>query len=200
MKNASIKISSNSSSSVNATEAGNSLQLQLIEGFISSRSTGVKYKDSYTNFLFNVEEKELARLIADEALQLGIAIATNGSKQEIIAESADLFYNVMVALKRKNASVQDVMSEIVNRIKDSATASELKKIEQALECVVEAKNPSIADKVKSISSKVAASVKKEVKKITTATKKVAKKPVAKKAVAKKPAAKKVVAKKATSEN
>lgn len=112
-------------------------QMELMDAFVEKRvnAKNANANSSLTVFLWNVDLKELARLVADEALQFGINLATKSSSKELVNEASDLFYTMFVALKRRGVKMGEVMDEITNRIKDSATKTENKRIEALMESV-----------------------------------------------------------------
>lgn len=79
---------------------------------------------SYTAFLSNCGAEKIAKKVTEEAFEVAIA-SLDGSghksgKEQVILETADLFYHVLVLLASKNIELEDVMEELKkrNKIKD----------------------------------------------------------------------------------
>jgi phosphoribosyl-ATP pyrophosphohydrolase len=81
-------------------------------------------KKSYTAFLASCGSEKIAKKVTEEAFEVAIA-SLDGSghksgKEQVILETADLFYHVLVLLASKNVELKDVMVELDrrNKIKD----------------------------------------------------------------------------------
>jgi len=74
-------------------------------------------KISYTSFLVNKGEKYCLNKIKEECLELVSSAKSN--KKNIIHESADLIYHLLVLLELKKVSFSSVIKELKRRTKFS---------------------------------------------------------------------------------
>jgi phosphoribosyl-ATP pyrophosphohydrolase len=74
-------------------------------------------KISYTSFLINKGEKHCLNKIKEECLELISSAKSN--KKNIIHESADLIYHLLVLLELKKVSFSSVIKELKRRTKFS---------------------------------------------------------------------------------
>lgn len=87
--------------------------LARLEGVIAERaSRGTD--ESYTARLLASGRRRLAQKVGEEAVEVTIA-ATTGSDQEVIAESADLLYHLLVLLRERDISLARVVDELEGR-------------------------------------------------------------------------------------
>tara|TARA_Y100001935_G_C17128888_1_gene419572 strand:- start:349 stop:621 length:273 start_codon:yes stop_codon:yes gene_type:complete len=73
-----------------------------------------KNKNSYTNKLLRLGPKKIAQKFGEEATEL-IVDYLNGSKKRTIEEAADLIYHLLVLLKSKKISLNDINKELSKR-------------------------------------------------------------------------------------
>lgn len=71
-------------------------------------------EDSYTNYLLNKGLDKTLKKIGEEATEVIIA-AKNEDKNEMICETADLLYHLMVAMVQKDITWENIFKEIKNR-------------------------------------------------------------------------------------
>jgi phosphoribosyl-ATP pyrophosphohydrolase len=71
-------------------------------------------KDSYVNTLVTSGLDRVLKKIGEEAGEVIIA-AKGSSKDELINESADLLFHLMLVLKSKDCSIQDVVDVLESR-------------------------------------------------------------------------------------
>ena len=71
---------------------------------------------SYTSYLFREGLDKISKKIGEEAAEVIIA-AKNEKNEEIIAESADLLYHLLVLLKLYDISLEEILSELESRSK-----------------------------------------------------------------------------------
>jgi phosphoribosyl-ATP pyrophosphohydrolase/phosphoribosyl-AMP cyclohydrolase len=71
---------------------------------------------SYTNYLFDHGIDKICKKIGEESAETIIA-AKNNVSGEIIYETADLFYHILVMLEDRNVPLQAVFSELRGRQK-----------------------------------------------------------------------------------
>lgn len=69
---------------------------------------------SYTNYLFDKGVDKILKKIGEESAEVIIA-AKNNSKNEIIYESADLIYHLMVLLVESNITLDEIYDELYKR-------------------------------------------------------------------------------------
>ena len=73
-------------------------------------------EDSYTTYLFNEGIDKIAKKLAEETAEVIIA-AKNNDHPEIIYESADLIYHLLVLLVLYDITVPDIIEELAGRHK-----------------------------------------------------------------------------------
>lgn len=69
---------------------------------------------SYTTKLLTEGVNRMAQMVGEEALSTLIS-ATHGTDEQVINESADLLYHLMVLLSSKNMRIEDVVAELHRR-------------------------------------------------------------------------------------
>lgn len=69
---------------------------------------------SYTNYLLDAGIDKIAKKVGEECVETILA-AKNHEKQEIAAETADLFYHLTVLLAEQGVTYQDVFQELRER-------------------------------------------------------------------------------------
>lgn len=80
--------------------------LAELEDIIQSRIDNPA-DDSYTSQLVASGEKRVAQKIGEEAVELALA-SVAGNSREQLEEAADLVYHLLVLLRTKHLSLQDV--------------------------------------------------------------------------------------------
>lgn len=85
-----------------------------------SRVIEARYQDrndsSYTASLFNQGVKRMAQKVGEEGVEVALAAATD-DREELINESSDLLYHLMVLLRGKNVTLNEVMDNLRARHK-----------------------------------------------------------------------------------
>ncbi|SHE41390.1 bifunctional phosphoribosyl-AMP cyclohydrolase/phosphoribosyl-ATP diphosphatase HisIE [Alkalibacter saccharofermentans] len=71
---------------------------------------------SYTQYLFDKGADKILKKVGEEAAETIIA-AKNQSKEELIYETSDLFYHLMVLLVNQGVELNDIMEELKKRHK-----------------------------------------------------------------------------------
>ncbi len=71
-------------------------------------------EDSYTTYLFKEGIDKIAKKIGEESAEVIIA-GKNDDKEEIIYESADLIYHLLVLLVQKDVEIEEIMEELISR-------------------------------------------------------------------------------------
>ena len=97
---------------------------KIIEERIAASS-----EESYTARLIEKGITVSSKKLGEEAVETIIA-ANRGDKEEIIKESADLLYHLLVVLRATNISVADVMAELEARTKQSGLAEKASRSNQ----------------------------------------------------------------------
>lgn len=69
---------------------------------------------SYTAKLFAAGRSKIAQKLGEEAVEAAIA-ATRGRRDEVINESADLLFHLLVMLAEQNIALEEVMNELKRR-------------------------------------------------------------------------------------
>lgn len=71
-------------------------------------------KDSYTAKLAQQGVKRIAQKVGEESVEVALA-ATAGNESELICESADLMYHLLLLLHKKHLSIENVVTELAQR-------------------------------------------------------------------------------------
>lgn len=87
--------------------------LKYLDDLIKDRKEKLP-ENSYTTKLFKEGENRIIQKVGEEAVETIIA-AKNNDKEEIINESADLLFHLLVMLNEKNITLDEVISELENR-------------------------------------------------------------------------------------
>ncbi len=87
--------------------------LGKLEAVIASRKGGDTDK-SYVAKLFNKGRKKIAQKVGEEGVETALA-AVMGDKQEVVAESADLLFHLMVLWADMGISPDDIFEELARR-------------------------------------------------------------------------------------
>ena len=91
--------------------------LHQLEQVLASRR-GSDPSTSYTASLYAKGTKRISQKVGEEGVEVALA-ATSGDKEELINESADLMYHLMVLLQDQDFSLQDVANKLKERHKSS---------------------------------------------------------------------------------
>lgn len=89
------------------------LFLSELQNFIDKRHQEMP-ENSYTTSLFKKGINKMAQKVGEEATET-IIEATNGTNEQLVYESADLLYHLIVMLTAKGLSIEDVASELIKR-------------------------------------------------------------------------------------
>tara|TARA_B100001287_G_scaffold274450_1_gene279795 strand:+ start:5206 stop:5478 length:273 start_codon:yes stop_codon:yes gene_type:complete len=73
-----------------------------------------KKKNSYTNKLLKLGSKKIAQKFGEESIEL-IVDYLSGTKKRTIEEAADVIYHLLILLKSKNISMNDIAIELKKR-------------------------------------------------------------------------------------
>ena len=97
-----------------------SFTLADLEAIVAARATASP-DESWTAKLVAAGPQRIAKKFGEEAVEAVIA-GVSGEKPELIAESADVLYHLMVLLHARGVAVQDVLSELHRRTAQSGLA------------------------------------------------------------------------------
>lgn len=82
-------------------------------GVIEERKSNPE-EGSYTTYLFNEGVDKILKKVGEEASEVIIA-AKNSSKEEVIYETSDLVYHMLVLLVEMGVSLDDIKQELHKR-------------------------------------------------------------------------------------
>jgi phosphoribosyl-ATP pyrophosphohydrolase/phosphoribosyl-AMP cyclohydrolase len=85
---------------------------------IKQRQTNPK-EGSYTNYLFQKGQDKILKKVGEEAAETIIA-SKNNAKDEIVYETADLFYHLMVMLAYHDIQPEEICDELAKRRREQA--------------------------------------------------------------------------------
>ena len=91
--------------------------LQDLEKIVASRALESADK-SYTRKLLDAGIEKSAKKLGEEATETVIAAAA-GSKEQVVAECADLLYHLLVVLKARGVDLSEVYAELEKRTAQS---------------------------------------------------------------------------------
>jgi phosphoribosyl-ATP pyrophosphohydrolase/phosphoribosyl-AMP cyclohydrolase len=87
--------------------------LSELESVIETRKGGSP-ETSYTAKLFQRGSKYIAQKVGEESVETALA-AVAGDKEELLNESADLMYHLLVLLQSRDVALKDVVSVLEER-------------------------------------------------------------------------------------
>ena len=102
--------------------------LSDLEKIIEQRAAASS-EESYTAKLIEKGIAVSSKKLGEEAVETVIA-ANRGDKTEIIKESADLLYHLLVVLRASQIPVADVMKELETRTQQSGLAEKASRSDQ----------------------------------------------------------------------
>lgn len=88
--------------------------LAYLQAFIDQRHKEMP-EESYTTKLFKSGPKKIAQKVGEEAVETILEAVSNGSDDDLIYESADLLYHLVVLLTARGLSINDVARELKKR-------------------------------------------------------------------------------------
>ena len=74
----------------------------------------LKNENSYTYKIINQDLDRITQKLGEEAIEVVIA-AGSDKKKELINETADLLYHLLILLKKKNITLDEIADELINR-------------------------------------------------------------------------------------
>jgi phosphoribosyl-ATP pyrophosphohydrolase/phosphoribosyl-AMP cyclohydrolase len=84
-----------------------------LEQLIAQREV-VRPEGSYTTKLFDAGVKRIAQKVGEEGVETALAAAV-GDREELVNESADLLYNLLVLLRASSIELSDITSVLRSR-------------------------------------------------------------------------------------
>lgn len=91
-----------------------------LERIVAERASASP-EESWTAKLIAAGPERAAKKLGEEAVETVIA-AVKGDRDELIAESADLIYHLLVVLKSRDVALRDVLSQLEARTARSGLA------------------------------------------------------------------------------
>jgi len=91
-----------------------------LERIVAERASAAP-EESWTAKLLAAGPERAAKKLGEEAVEAVIA-AVKGDRDELIAESADLLYHLLVVLKSRDVALRDVLSQLEARTARSGLA------------------------------------------------------------------------------
>ena len=85
---------------------------KLYEVVLSRRAE--PQEGSYTCYLFEKGCDKILKKVGEECAETIIA-AKNGNREELVGETSDLLYHLMVMLAERGVALEDVMAELEHR-------------------------------------------------------------------------------------
>lgn len=87
--------------------------LEALEALLEERKTADP-KTSYVAKLYSKGDRKIAQKVGEEAVETAMAVAADDNA-ELVAESADLLFHLMVLLKARGLSLADIAAELAAR-------------------------------------------------------------------------------------
>lgn len=84
---------------------------------------------SYTNYLFEQSLDKILKKVGEEATEVIIA-AKNGDSEELIYETSDLIYHMLVLLAEKEVTLDEITEELKKREGKLSKTEDRKQIEE----------------------------------------------------------------------
>lgn len=97
---------------------------ELIKSRKQNREEG-----SYTGYLFEKGIDKILKKCGEECTEMIIAVK-NGVKEDITAETCDLFYHIMVMLNACDVNLSDIEAELLNRSLKSNNLKQIKTVDK----------------------------------------------------------------------
>lgn len=96
-------------------EATGSAIIEKLYEIITDRKENPK-EDSYTNYLFDEGLDKILKKVGEESAEVIIA-AKNQSRDELIYETGDLVYHLLVLLREQDVAPGEIFAELAKRFK-----------------------------------------------------------------------------------
>ncbi|WP_025571418.1 bifunctional phosphoribosyl-AMP cyclohydrolase/phosphoribosyl-ATP diphosphatase HisIE [Vibrio parahaemolyticus] len=98
-----------------AQEESQMVWLHQLEQLLAARKSADP-DSSYTASLYARGTKRISQKVGEEGVEVALA-ATSGDKAELVCESADLIYHLLVLLQDQGLSMNDVVNKLKDRYK-----------------------------------------------------------------------------------
>ena len=98
---------------VDPQEESQMVWLNQLERLLEARKNADP-ESSYTASLYAKGTKRISQKVGEEGVEVALA-ATSGDKSELVCESADLVYHLMVLLQDQGLSMNDVINKLKQR-------------------------------------------------------------------------------------
>ncbi|KJY93386.1 phosphoribosyl-ATP pyrophosphatase [Vibrio neptunius] len=98
---------------VDPQEESQMVWLHQLEQLLAARKSADP-DSSYTANLYSRGTKRISQKVGEEGVEVALA-ATSGDKAELVCESADLVYHLMVLLQDQGLSINDVINKLKER-------------------------------------------------------------------------------------
>ncbi|CAM3616192.1 bifunctional phosphoribosyl-AMP cyclohydrolase/phosphoribosyl-ATP diphosphatase HisIE [Vibrio aquimaris] len=98
---------------VDPQEESQMVWLSQLERLLEARKNADP-ESSYTASLYAKGTKRISQKVGEEGVEVALA-ATSGDKSELVCESADLVYHLMVLLQDQGLSMNDVINKLKQR-------------------------------------------------------------------------------------
>ncbi|ENJ1750746.1 bifunctional phosphoribosyl-AMP cyclohydrolase/phosphoribosyl-ATP diphosphatase HisIE [Vibrio parahaemolyticus] len=98
-----------------AQEESQMVWLHQLEQLLAARKSA-EPDSSYTASLYARGTKRISQKVGEEGVEVALA-ATSGDKAELVCESADLIYHLLVLLQDQGLSMNDVVNKLKERHK-----------------------------------------------------------------------------------
>lgn len=83
---------------------------------------------SYTTYLFDKGLDKILKKVGEEATE--VVIAAKNDKEELISETSDLLYHLLVLLVEKDITLDEINQELESRVGKKSKTSDRKEIEE----------------------------------------------------------------------
>ena len=83
---------------------------------------------SYTTYLFDKGLDKILKKVGEEATE--VVIAAKNDKEELVSETSDLLYHLLVLLVEKDITLEEINQELESRVGKKSKTSDRKEIEE----------------------------------------------------------------------
>jgi len=81
---------------------------------------------SYTTYLFDKGLDKILKKVGEEATE--VVIAAKNDKEELVSETSDLLYHLLVLMVEKEVTLQDIEKELESRVGKKSNTADRKEI------------------------------------------------------------------------
>lgn len=113
-------MSDTSRDTIRDPRTGDSFTLADLEAIVAARA-GTDAGSSYTRSLLDRGIAKCAQKLGEEAVETVIA-AVSGPREEVISETSDLVYHLLVVLKARGIALSEIHAELARRTGQSGLA------------------------------------------------------------------------------